>query len=435
MEPIGMLIAIKVISMVLGIILNLLVIIVRSSKFFRHRKISSYHFIILQVAFADILFALLLTIDVHQHHLNTFRWLHSKVACRIIKPLQTVSSGVPGLLMMLLAFERYQGIINTLTHRLRTRSIALIGLSFWVLSFLLALPSLLSLQIHPNYGACLEIWSTETEQATTLTTFIIYMIIPAFSTTIFHCRIYYFVRKHTKKMSMHCQSAGGITPSTNNNNNNIEKSRHTTDVKYSSTSFNTTLITADSELCDDSTESRQPFETIGEEYVMAYNVGNEDDVFSIPLQRESHVIKYGRKTFRRILYSGSKLRQRLQRRFQTMRSRTQRNRKLKIHILLAITVCFFVCNLPLELWHMAFAFRFTSKNPLLHKISLVLAGLMYMHCFINGIIYSLVDFKFRRDLKLMVKSIVYRKPYYRNEPNRRVSSTQTRTTVISMGGN
>ena len=418
--------------MVLGITFNLIVIIVRSSKFFRHRKISSYHFIILQVALADILFALLLTVDVHRHHMKSVRWLYSKIACRIIKPLETVSSNVPGLLMMLLAFERYQGIINTLTHRLRTRSIALIGLSFWVVSLLLELPSLLALEIHPSYGACIQMWSTLTKQVITLYTFIIYMIIPGISTAIFHYRIYYFVLKHTKKMSMHCQSTAGFVPNVSSNNN-VEKRRQTTDTKYSNTSLNMTSI----ELCEESVDSRQPFKTIGEDYAVKYSVGEEDEVCSVPVQQESHVVRYGRKTVRRILYNGTRIRQCLKRRFHSMHSETRRNRerKLKIHILLAITLCFFVCKLPFELWHMAFAFGFTPKRILVQRIYYVLAGLMYMHCFINGIIYSLVDFKFRRDLKLIVKSIIFWKPYYRNDPSRRLSSTQTRTTVVSMTGN
>uniref|UniRef100_A0A7M6DQU5 G-protein coupled receptors family 1 profile domain-containing protein n=2 Tax=Clytia hemisphaerica TaxID=252671 RepID=A0A7M6DQU5_9CNID len=304
----------KTVSMVLGIIFNILVIVVRGNKFVRQRRISSYHFIILQIALADLIYACLLSFEVEKH-LNNFVWVHSLAACRIVYPLSAMSAGVPILLMLLLAIERYLGVINALTHKLRTRSILLVGIFIWVFSFIVILPILFSLKIHDQFGACTEEMDPLLDKVVTIFYLVVFMLIPLLLSTLFHCHIYHFVRRHTKKMSMHVQSK---TPPGQLNNNRLEGNTSVASLITKTSSVagdcDTYLVTEKMQL------SNKPS-----------SVGSTcDENEELCPQSKKSVLKIGGKTIRKICHSGTTMCYKVRHRLTGIRhQRKEKTRRLK----------------------------------------------------------------------------------------------------------
>ena len=397
-----------VISFFLGIIFNLLVIFVRGLKFYRQRRISSYHFIILQIAFADLIFACTLAFDIEKQ-IHDYEWLHSLASCRLVHCLNMTSSGVPIFLMMLLAFERYQGIINTLTYHLRTRSIAIIAFILWLLAFAFSMPSVFNVRFQfENY--CYEDMIPELNRAMTITYMAVFFFIPLVLTSVCHCRIYHFVRVHTKKMSVHVQRSyhhnrrQTTTSNMSENGKNISVNELTNPNQSIETCFspkdndNVVLMTNQNPLTDDH---------------VVFNSNNNNN--------------NNGSCFQKFKERGANLTRRIQRRVKLSRQNSDsknKSRKLKVQILLAITASFFICNLPVHVHHLYDLLHVKSK--LLSEILFVLTSLMNTHCFINGIIYSLVDFKFRRDCKNFFKSFYcWKRRCTRNEIPRNLSTTTT----------
>lgn len=103
-------------------------------------------------------------------------------------------------------------------------------------------------------------------------------------------------------------------------------------------------------------------------------------------------------------------------------SDNHKSRKLKVQILIAITIAFFICNTPIHLHHLYDLSN--AKSKLVQQIFSILTSLMNIHCFINGIIYSLVDFKFRRDCKNLFKSLYcWKRNLTQNQIPRNLSTT------------
>lgn len=365
----------RIISCVLGILFNSIVLLVRGFKFYKQRRISSYHFIILQITFADLIFASVISFDIEKQ-LNSFEWNHSLASCRLVTGISIMSGAVPILLMVLLAFERYQGIVNTLTYHLRTRSIALLGILMWLIAFGYSIPSLIHVNVLPGAGGkmfCHEYSSKDTDRAISLTYCVSFVLIPLLLTSIFHCRIFHFVRIHTKKMSMHVQRTCKETQSKNLKRAVVET---------------------------------QPLSSLPEE------PNNNEDT---PINNSPHILEDDgmekkSSVFRTVLQRGSTLIQRhvtsrrRRRSNDTGRSR-KKSRKLKVQILLAITLLSFICNAPLQLILLLNAFD--VKGGIFDYLFLFV-GLAQSHCFVNGIIYSLLDFKFRREFKNLLLSIYWK---------------------------
>lgn len=394
-----------VVSFFLGIIFNLIVILVRGAKFYRQRRISSYHFIILQIAFADLIFACTLAFDIEKQ-IHDYQWLHSLVSCRLVHCLNMTSSGVPIFLMMLLAFERYQGIINTLTYHLRTRSIAIIALVLWVLAFALSMPSVLNVRfVYGNY--CFEEMIPELNRAMTITYMLIFFFIPLVLTTVCHCRIYRFVRVHTKKMSVHVQRSY---------HNNRQQTTSTNDGRKSLRGNKLTTLNESMEMCfspkgtNDEEFDLMTTEYLPDDHVTSNNNNNNN-------KDRSCFQKFRERGFILTRY----IQQRVKMSYQNSDNQNK-SRKLKVQILMAITASFFICNTPIHLHHLYDLFQVKSK--LLSDILSVLTSLMNTHCFINGIIYSLVDFKFRRDCKNFFKSLYcWKQRFTQNRIPRNLSLT------------
>ena len=356
--------AFQIISFVLGILFNSIVILVRGSNFYRQRRISSYQFIILQIAFADLIYACTLAFEIEKQ-IHSYVWLHSLVSCRLVHCLSMTSASVPILLMMLLALERYQGIINTLTYHLRTRSIALLGILAWLIVCSLSFPSVLNVQMFQGKH-CYENSAPEFDRVITIIYFVVFLLIPLLLTSLCHCLIYQFVRIHTKKMSAH-----------------VQRSHHRPQA-------------LESEALKQSVEEK----VVENDEIHALMIKDS----KTSLSEDDAIQSRDRSVFQKFRERGLSLRRRIRQRVTSncQNVHQKKSRKLKVKILIAITICFFICNAPIHVHHLFAVFG--GKSKLAGQIMFLFTSLMNTHCFINGIIYSLLDFKFRRDFKNLFKS-------------------------------
>uniref|UniRef100_A0A7M5UT80 G-protein coupled receptors family 1 profile domain-containing protein n=1 Tax=Clytia hemisphaerica TaxID=252671 RepID=A0A7M5UT80_9CNID len=251
--------------------------------------------------------------------------------------------------------------------------------------------------------------------------FVVFMVIPLLLSTLFHCHIYHFVRRHTKKMSMHVQIK---TPPGQLNNNrldgNTSEASFITKASSVAGDCNTYLVTEKRQLSN-----------------MASSVGSTRDENEelCPHSKKSHVVlKIGSKTIRKICHSGTTMCYKVRHRLTGIRhQRKEKTRRIKVHILLAITVSFFVVNAPTNIWHtLNLYFKFSLQTRI---YMIFVTGLGSMRCFINGIIYSLMDYKFRKEFRLLVKTLIYGRAYEKKYQQKSHSHPSRSTQMHSVSGN
>lgn len=402
-------------AMVLGIPLNVMVIAVRGIKYFYKRKISSYQFIITQIAVSDLIFAILIAFDIDSVIQGT--WRFSFGLCALLRPIKSITAAVPGFFMFILAFERFQGVKHTLKQKLTLTKTVVISIMAWIVAILSFVPFATFIRVdshtvkatNQTVSACHVVNDYPSVLFNNIYhgyATIIFLVVPFVLTTFFHFRIYNFVKSHAKKMSVHRQNTG---------NKNIGVGSSTVGESESS---DHKISTDDPDLGAGIDFERFQCDTIEEV---------DDDVF-IPHEKETRINNI-KERFKAIFHNST-----IRQRFLTRRNRPK-VRKLKIHILFAISICFFVCIFPNYLWHYMVKLNLARPgNSAWDSIQRVFGSFIYLHCFVNGIIYSIMDKKFRTDAWLVIKCIITLKPYHLQEQallKARMSRASFQTTSMS----
>lgn len=362
---------IQVISMVLGVILNSLVLLVRVVKFYKRRRISSYHFIIVNIAVVDLVFSILINIDIQAKD-NT--WDYSLTACQISKTTNVIAGDIPILFMVLLAFERYQGTIKPFGQRFHLKTLVLISglITFFTVGVYFPYGFYLQLTDPSRDGRrwCVPEYPFERfHEYYRYVLFAVFFALPITITTFYHFKIFFALRKHHTRM---CKILS-----------------HTAVI-------HTTLCTTSHEEHDTYTSSDR---------------SSNDSVF-LPIDNKPND---SQSTFLRLtqklkICCGPRV---LPTRKSSTKTPLQWGVKLKIHILVAISLAFFLFMFPIHLYH--FLYIYKKLNTINPTVLVVFSWMRYLHCFVNGFIYSVLDERFRRDLLLILRSLFTCESYYKLE--------------------
>ena len=364
-------VVVQLISATLGIPINLLVLLVRVFKFCQKKKISSYQFIIFNLAAADLLSSVVLCIQV-EYAVNSFSWSHSTHLCIFVKYVSEICNSIPGLLILLLSFERYYGTVN-LTKKWRLRTTIIVSFLIWVFTILSRTPTALvsttyqygnttvcSILEYAKYGGYYLNFRTIT-----------FFAIPLVTTIFFHIKLYLFIKSHHHKMAYVRKFSGttirrsSFDPSQLSHNNSRRPTLHAIlEYEEASTSFIGDLML-------EQTAKKGYLQKKLNEILNCLLCACCTNKNENPLNREQRIT---------------------------------RNIPLKIHILLAITIFFFLCFLPHHAYHYLFFYNRQAYVTIWRKVSW-LSWFRYFHCFINGFIYSVMDKTFRKDVRKILKSI------------------------------
>ena len=386
---------IQITSCVLGVLMNSLVVLVRLVKLFHRRRISSYHFIILNIAVADLIYALLILIDINT---KDFIWPYSEGVCQVVKPLKMTTGDIPGFFMVLLAFERYQGTIKPLGQRFRMRTLMLICFILWFFTVGLVFPYgfYLRIQTFRNKLYCVTKFPfpkfKEYYEHVKLTCFV---LIPFIATSALHVMICLAIKKHSSRMS--------------------QILKHTADIHQK--------ICITSRFSSRSQQDEQSPNPDNEKYPSIDSVFFPDN----NKPKNKNIIK---DLFQRINFCGCTTGTKGVEHPKKQRSPFQWGIKLKIHILILISFAFFFCMFPDRLYNLLFVYK--KHQTIDQNLLIVFTWLKFFHCFINGFVYSLLDARFRSDLRSILKSMFTCKPHYKLEFRRSVlsqTSVDTTTTL------
>ena len=416
-------------GVVIGVPINLMVLLVRFFKLKEQRRMSSYHIIITNLAIADLITSSLLAFKTKSTS-QDFIWTFSYTMCFIVQGVSSVTTSIDGLFIVFLAFERYSGIVN-MTRKWQRKTTLLITLAIWVLAFFIRFPHILNIFVFQHYDlkTC-NSTRTSFNSSSTLTNntinqlssslckpytycliktmetskreiyfnflFASTIVIPVLVTALLHFKIYLFVKKHARHLSlMSCSSSSQtfINQAYINNNNNNNKSKKR---KYS----------------PDESSGGRPLEAISENRMLVDPSGNERE-------GSLSIFKSIQQKFRAIM----------DRVPSTSSTETQRkpsvtsthsipkiriggknyevvntNIQLKIHVLYAISIALFILSLPYYTWHYLHLYHnkylFNKTN---WRILSAFTNVRFLHCFVNGLIYSVIDKRFRADVRSLMK--------------------------------
>ncbi|XP_066936374.1 uncharacterized protein [Clytia hemisphaerica] len=273
---------------------------------------------------------------------------------------------------------------------------------------------------------------------------IVTLVIPLLSTIFFHYKLYNFIRTHVRNMSLICdgssqlfnnptfckpsESGGGIaqkkaTRHHSTGSTNSERPRKAT--RQTSTCSTGDIGTSrkasrqcsldPSDISNYSEGRRCSYQGLSEERMLISPIIKEATPFT---QEEFHVKEANNSQskvvkFLHILFH--------QDNWKTSRSSVTKKPKisitraphpvtktirLKIHILYAISVALFVLWFPTYLWLYLHAYNW--KLVIHHmnwNVLVAFTYVRYLHCSVNGIIYSVIDKTFRDDVRKVLKTL------------------------------
>jgi len=383
--------AIQIISMILGVVLNSLVLLVRVVKFYKRRRISSYHFIIVNIAVVDLVFAILINIDIQAKN-NT--WDYSLAACQISKTTNVIAGDIPALFMVLLAFERYQGTIKPLGQRFRLKTLVLISgiITFFTVGLYFPYGFYLQLTgtINDENRWCIPQYPfTGFDEYYRHILFAVFFALPVTITTILHLKIFFALKKHHTRMSK---------------------------ILSQTAVFHTKLCTSTSQ---EQHDTYPPSDRSSNDSVFLPIDNKEND-------NQSTFVRIAQKIK---LCCGPSV---LKTRKSNGKTPLQWGVKLKIHILVAISLAFFFCMFPLHLFHYLFIYK--KLDTINTNVLVVFTWMRYLHCFVNGFVYSVLDERFRRDLLLILRSLLTCESYYKldyRDKRKRPTSSHTSIELTS----
>eukprot|EP00794_Sanderia_malayensis_P014022 gene14022-15481_t len=107
-----------------AVIGNLFVIIVRL-KALKRVGLSAYKLLICHLSIADIIYSTAIAIDIHDK-LNSKRWIQHRTTCKLLLTTQSASLTASIVIMTAMAFERFQGVSDPLRHHWSTKKLRVI---------------------------------------------------------------------------------------------------------------------------------------------------------------------------------------------------------------------------------------------------------------------------------------------------------------------
>ena len=384
---------IQIVSCVLGVIMNSLVVLVRLVKLSHRRRISSYHFIILNIAIADLFFALLILIDINT---KDFIWPYSEGACQFVKPLKVITGDIPGFFMVLLAFERYQGTIKPLGQRFRMRTLMAICFMLWFFTVGLAFPYGFYLKMRNinNETYCVSDYPfakfREFYGYVQLTFFV---VIPFIATSSLHVMICLAIKKHSSKMSQILKHTADLHQKI------CITSRFSSQDDHSPNPDSERYPSIDSVFFPDNNKpkSKNIIKDLFHRFDICRCASSQTAGGAEPSKKQRSPFQWGI--------------------------------KLKIHILILISIAFFFCMFPNHLYQQLYIHK--KLNTINFNLLVIFTWMKFFHCFVNGFVYSLLDERFRSDLRSIFKSMFTCKPHYKLEFRRSVlSQTSVDTTTL-----
>ena len=144
-----------IVTFILGCIGNVSVLIVTGFKTIRRRR--PYELFILNLAIGD--FILIVFFIPFQIYITIGKFYPSVVFCKLIAPLITVAFGVSVFTLSVMAVHRCYAITNPFKPAISTRSVYFWLAAEWVLSILLAVPSILVSTSYLN--RCIKLWPSQ----------------------------------------------------------------------------------------------------------------------------------------------------------------------------------------------------------------------------------------------------------------------------------
>ena len=196
----SIIIGLCMVSAVFGLIGNFIIVAVAIYKQKQRRKMTTYKFLICQLAIADLLFAFTILFDIHSL-MHTDMWIFGKFSCKFIMALQSTSTSTTIGILMVMACERYLGLRHPLQHRWSIRRTSVIIIVIWLYDCLTFVPFILALEIKE--GKCIEIRNSSEHfrKAYTMFLFLTNFVVPLVCITIFHILIVTELKKHSNEIN------------------------------------------------------------------------------------------------------------------------------------------------------------------------------------------------------------------------------------------
>ena len=139
-------IIVQYICAIIGIPINFLVLLVRLMKLKEQGRMSSYHIIITNLAFADLISSTVLTFEI-KNATHGFVWPFSLTACYLVKGILVITTSIGGLFILLLSFERYYGTINMTVRKWQRKTTVAMTICIWIAAILIQLPDILNIDM------------------------------------------------------------------------------------------------------------------------------------------------------------------------------------------------------------------------------------------------------------------------------------------------
>lgn len=173
-----------IVTFILGCIGNVSVLIVTGFKTIRRRR--PHELFILNLAIGD--FILIVFFIPFQVYITIGKFYPSVVFCKLIAPLITVAFGVSVFTLTVMAVHRCYAITNPFKPAISTRSVYFWLAAVWVLSILLAVPSILVSTSYLN--RCIKLWPSQSlKKSYTLSLFIARFVAPLMTIVYAYVRI------------------------------------------------------------------------------------------------------------------------------------------------------------------------------------------------------------------------------------------------------
>ena len=168
---------VNIISSSGGVIGNLLVIVVR----FPHCKKWAHYNFIVGLAIADLIYCIL-NVALSVPELNMCGWVYSRAFCKISKSLLVTSFAVDVVFILIIASERYYGIVHPYREKWSTSKSRVVKCSLVVACFVLPVPLLIVYDVDKD-NDCLPDWSRMSPPVYSSTTyywslFILFFMLP-----------------------------------------------------------------------------------------------------------------------------------------------------------------------------------------------------------------------------------------------------------------
>lgn len=434
-------IIVQYICAIIGIPINFLVLLVRLMKLKEQGRMSSYHIIITNLAFADLISSTVLTFEI-KNATHGFVWPFSLTACYLVKGILVITTSIGGLFILLLSFERYYGTINMTVRKWQRKTTVAMTICIWIAAILIQLPDILNIDMvqidniklcknmttinntkyhelcKPN--VCVVKHMTPSQKKIYLNfKFILTIVIPVLTTVYLHYKLYVFIKSHARHMMlMTCDSNSSVfinqTYKNNNNNNNHQ----------------TRKLSPDTIPPLENKTQRKSLDVISEGNVLLSTQISNDSTTEMMVhtdaQKTSFLCLQAQK-IKKFFQSSSSQRNTPKIQVNSKGKRVvNKNIRLKCHVLYAISMALLAFSTPYYVWEYLFMYSHSTLVKMNWQILLAFTYIRYLHCFVNALIYSIIDKRFRNDVYLLVTC---KKPNLNNMDGLLIpSGVRTRTT-------